>query len=119
MASVKGKKQLKEALFLIPEKLTRPFFAQLYQECERAIDTEFGDELRPVLRFVLRRDEESFDPNIGLERLRREFEWSKAIHVLVVVPTSSTELTRGIARSVTNLDDEQGRSLPVVALALA
>jgi len=121
--SLKGRKPegrmppVKEVLFLIPENLSRPFFAQLYEHCEAEIGTEFNGKLRPILR-VVPRDGVTFQTKQVLDLLCHEFDWTSAIHALVVVPTSCARLTQGIARAVKEFAAREGRPLPVVALTL-
>jgi ABC-type sugar transport system substrate-binding protein len=102
-----------EVLFLIPSNLKRPFFAELLQWCEAKINDVFRDKLRSVLRYVPR-DEQSFDPKTFASLLRREFEWSRRIRMVVVAPTASKELSVAICEVL----KQQKRPIPIVAITL-
>jgi ABC-type sugar transport system substrate-binding protein len=95
-----------EVLFLIPTNLTRPFFTQLLQECERAISTELN--LRPILRYVPQ-DEQEYDEQVVAGLLQKEYGWSQRFKVVVVCPTGSPGLTRAIAKAI--YDARRGVSL--------
>src|SRR5437764_15494029 len=101
---------MKEILFLIPVKLTRPYFSSLYCECERRLYSRFIEELRPIWRGVPRETEE-FDEEKVIEVLRRETRQSKAIGLLVVAPTASEQFTIGVATVA------REKKLPVLALS--
>jgi ABC-type sugar transport system substrate-binding protein len=102
-----------EALFVIPANLTRPFFTHLYTACEQKIFDAFTDtfQLRPVIRSVTRQANE-FDAQAVAQILEREFALSDRIELLVVVPTDSVALSRGVA------DVCRKKGVPVVALTL-
>jgi ABC-type sugar transport system substrate-binding protein len=102
---------MKEILFLIPARLTRPYFSSLCCECEISVYTRFGDELRPIWRCVTRETEE-FDERTVSAILHREMRQSKAIGLLVVAPTASEQLTIAVA------DVARDRKVPVLALSL-
>src|SRR5207253_3619587 len=102
---------MKEILFLIPVKLTRPYFSSLYCECERRLYSRFIEELRPIWRGVPRETEE-FDEEKVIEVLRRETRQSRAIKLLVVAPTASEQFTIGVAKVA------RAEKLPVLALSL-
>jgi ABC-type sugar transport system substrate-binding protein len=100
-----------EVLLLIPAKLTRPFFAELYCECENSIYDHFGDYLRPIWRCVPRESDE-FDERTVLRVLRREMRQSNAIRLMVVVPTASKQIAACVA------EIGKDRNIPIVALTL-
>jgi hypothetical protein len=79
---------MKEVLFLIPARITLPFFTKLYSECESAIFTRFKGELRPVLRAVSGNGEQ-YDADELAKVLRRELKEGHNIHAVVVCPTES------------------------------
>src|SRR3954462_2620688 len=89
---------IKEVLFLEPAHLTRPFFSNLYYACESRIYEKFN-RWRPIRRCIPRSANE-FDTATVINVLTRELGHSNAIKLLVVAPTASEELTRGIARAV-------------------
>lgn len=102
---------MREALFVIPARLTRPFFTRLYVECERAIFNRFGVEVRPVVRSVSNPGEQ-FSAQEVIRVLEREFEYGSSIGALIVVPTDSRQLSHGVA------DVAVRHRLPVIALTL-
>ena len=102
---------LHEVLFLIPAKLSRPFFADLCCECENSIYDRFGDGLRPIWRCVPRQSDE-FNEKTVVAVLRREMRQTNAIRLLITIPTSSKQNAIGVA------DIAKERNIPVVALTL-
>lgn len=101
-----------EALFVIPARLTRPFFTQLYAACEEKIFQHFKETIRPVVRAVTSVDAQ-FDAGEVTRILEREFRMNPGrIKFLIVVPTDSKELSVGVAQVSSD------HSVPVIALTL-
>ena len=102
---------VREILFLIPYRLTRPYFSSLYSECEYRIYALPNLILRVVWRCVTRETDE-FDAAKVVEILERELTHSDRISLLVVTPTADRALTEGIAKTA------KERNFPIIALSL-
>jgi ABC-type sugar transport system substrate-binding protein len=101
-----------EILFLVPYRLTRPYFASLYCECERWIYHRHGEKYRLIWR-CMTREKDELDGEEVVRILEREIRQSqKPPGVLVVAPNMSKELADGVA-----LAAYQHR-IPVLALSL-
>ncbi len=108
-----GISEVGEVLFLVPAQPNRPFFADLYRQCERKIEATFGEKLRPIWRFA-NSDGEEFDDDVPKKYLSRELGWSSRICALVVVPTSRPSLHS----SLLDILEAEGISIPIVAFLL-
>lgn len=102
---------MNEILFLIPYKITRPYFADLFCECEQAINDRVPEPHRLVLRCVPREDQELTDAKI-LGIMQSEFAATHRIKLMVVTPTQSMKLTERVAEVIRDLN------IPAVALSL-
>jgi len=102
---------MNEILFLIPYKITRPYFADLFCECEQAINDRVPEPYRLVLRCVPREDQELTDNKI-LGILQSEFAGTHSIKLMVVAPTQSKRLTERVAGVIHDWN------IPTVALSL-
>lgn len=103
---------ISEALFLIPARLTRPFFSRLYAECEARIFAHFKEEVRPVVRAVSS-VQAQFDAKEVTRILEREFRMNSGrIKFLIVVPTDSSELSLGVSEVI------KSHNIPTIALTL-
>lgn len=101
----------REVVFLIPARITRPFFSQLYAECETRIFEHFNEQIRPVIRAVSNRQSQFCADEIT-RTLDRELRLSQSIAALVVVPTDSPELSLAVSRV------SQSKGIPVIGLTL-
>ena len=100
-----------EVLFLLPARITRPFFSSFHAACEERFVVLFQDKLRPVLAYVYRDDVEFITIHV-YNQLQQQFRWSDRIRLLVVVPTECPNLCQSIA----NISQE--KRIPVIAATL-
>ena len=101
--------EIKELLVVEPTRVTRPFFSQLNFACEARVYEHFGDDWRFIRRCVPRAE---FDNGDIVKNVHREFRQSLSIALLVIAPTSSHELTKTVAKLMTE------HKVQVIALSL-
>ena len=99
-----------EVLFLIPN-LSRSYFSNLITECEKVIATDFGENLRVIVRYEYSKDK-SEDGIV--EAYARELRQSSKIKFLLVLPNRKNNLGREISRITNNLN----RNILVISLSL-
>ena len=110
-SQIRCKRMHQEVLFLIPARITLPFFTRLYAECERAIFRRFQSRFRPILR-AINGTEGQFDESTLVETLVRELKFATQLTTIVICPTESIALASRVRDLATQHD------LRVIALTL-